>query len=99
MRVEPGSERYTEALTELFKDVVGKPVDPEDLGKRVTGYYGKGNLEALDYALVKDDDGSLRPRAHRAPQFLGPELRALRPEPAGRLRGQFHSTTRPRVSC
>src|SRR4029078_8938039 len=56
VRVEPGSERYTEALTELFKDVVGKPVDPEDLGKRVTGYYGKGNLEALDYALVKDDD-------------------------------------------
>lgn len=56
VRIEPGSERYTEALTELFKDVVGKPVDPEDLGKRVTGYYGKGNLEALDYALVKDDD-------------------------------------------
>jgi NTE family protein len=56
VRVEPGSERYTEALTELFKDVVGKPVDPDDLGKRVTGYYGKGNLEALDYALVKDDD-------------------------------------------
>jgi NTE family protein len=56
VRVEPGSERYTEALTELFKDVVGNPVDPEDLGKRVTGYYGKGNLEALDYALVKDDN-------------------------------------------
>jgi NTE family protein len=55
VRIEPGSERYTEALTELFKDAVGKPVDPEALGKRVTGYYGKGNLEALDYALVKDD--------------------------------------------
>jgi len=36
VRIEPGSERYTEALTELFKDVVGKPVDPDDLGKRVT---------------------------------------------------------------
>jgi NTE family protein len=56
VRIEPGSERYTEALTELFKDVVGKPVDPEDLDRRVTGYYGKGNLEALDYELVKDDD-------------------------------------------
>src|SRR5215467_1146548 len=55
VRIEPGSERYTEALTELFKDVVGKPVDPDDLGKRVTGYYGKGNLEALDYQLVQDD--------------------------------------------
>jgi NTE family protein len=56
LRVEPGSERYAEALTELFEDVVGKPVDPDELGKRVTGYYGKGNLEALDYALVKDDE-------------------------------------------
>ena len=55
VRIEPGSERYTEALTELFKDVVGKPVDADDLGKRVTGYYGKGNLEALDYSLVKDE--------------------------------------------
>ena len=25
------------------------------LSKRVTGYYGKGNLEALDYELVKDE--------------------------------------------
>jgi NTE family protein len=56
VRIEPGSERYTEALTELFKDVVGNPVNADDLGKRVTGYYGKGNLEALDYALVKDDN-------------------------------------------
>ena len=56
VRVEPGSERYSEALTSLFNDVVGKPVDPEALSKRVTGYYGKGNLEALDYRLIKDDD-------------------------------------------
>jgi NTE family protein len=54
VRVEPGSERYTEALTKLFDDVVGKPVDAEVLEERVTGYYGRGNLEALDYALVKD---------------------------------------------
>jgi NTE family protein len=55
VRVEAGSERYTEALTKLFDDVVGKPVDADELGKRVTGYYGRGNLEALDYALVKDE--------------------------------------------
>ena len=56
VRVEPGSERYTEALTKLFDDTIGKPLDPEALSRRVTGYYGKGNLEALDYQLVKDDD-------------------------------------------
>jgi NTE family protein len=56
VRVESGSERYSQALTKLFDDVVGKPVDPEALSRRVTGYYGKGNLEALDYQLVRDDD-------------------------------------------
>jgi NTE family protein len=56
VRVEPGSERYAEALTKLFDDTVGKPLDPEALSRRVTGYYGKGNLEALDYQLVKDDE-------------------------------------------
>jgi NTE family protein len=55
VRVAPGSERYSESLTKLFDDVVGKPLDPEMLSKRVTGYYGKGNLEALDYELIKDD--------------------------------------------
>jgi NTE family protein len=56
VRVEPGSERYSKALSNLFDDVIGKPVDPEALSRRVTGYYGKGNLEALDYQLVKDGD-------------------------------------------
>jgi NTE family protein len=55
VKVETGSERYGEPLRDLFKDVVGKPLDPDDLSKRVTGYYGRGNLEALDYELVKDD--------------------------------------------
>jgi NTE family protein len=36
VRVEPGSERYTEALTKLFDDVIGKPVDPDELSSRVT---------------------------------------------------------------
>jgi NTE family protein len=56
VRVESGSERYSEALQKLFDDTVGKPLDPDALSRRVTGYYGKGNLEALDYQLVKDDD-------------------------------------------
>jgi len=57
VRVEPGSERYSEALENLFDDVIGKPVDARELNERVTGYYGKGNLEALDYELVQDDEG------------------------------------------
>ncbi len=54
VRVEPGSERYTEALTSLFSDVVGQPLNADVLSKRVTGYYGKGNLEALDYEWVEE---------------------------------------------
>jgi NTE family protein len=57
VRIAPGSERYSEALTHLFSDVVGKPLDADVLSKRVAGYYGKGNLEALDYELIKDDEG------------------------------------------
>jgi NTE family protein len=57
VRVEAGSERYTESLNKLFRDVIGKPLDPEILRKRITGYYGRGNLEALDYELVRDAAG------------------------------------------
>src|SRR5690606_4975609 len=46
VRIESGSERYSRELTKLFDDVVGKPLDAEELSRRVTGYYGKGNLEA-----------------------------------------------------
>jgi NTE family protein len=57
VRVEPGSERYSASLENLFKDVVGKPLDSDSLARRVTGYYGRGNLEALDYELVTNDAG------------------------------------------
>jgi NTE family protein len=57
VRVQPGSERYAESLTQLFDGTIGAPLDSEDLSDRVTGYYGKGNLEALDYEVVSDDMG------------------------------------------
>jgi NTE family protein len=57
VRVEPGSERYAEALNNLFDGTIGEPLDADDLSERVTGFYGKGNLEALDYEVVTDDMG------------------------------------------
>ena len=57
VQVKAGSERYSESLEHLFKDVVGKPLDPDSLSRRVTRYYGRGNLEALDYELVTDGSG------------------------------------------
>jgi NTE family protein len=55
LRVEPGSERYSEAINALFGDQVGKPVDAEKLGRRVTDLYGQGNLEVLDYRVVPEE--------------------------------------------
>lgn len=57
VRLEPGSERYAESLKRVFAGVAGKPLNPDALAKRVTNYYGRGNLEALDYELVHDEMG------------------------------------------
>ncbi|MGH8285576.1 MAG: patatin-like phospholipase family protein [Steroidobacteraceae bacterium] len=56
VRVEPGSERYAHALEARFEGAVGKPLDAEALGERVTLFYGQGNLETLDYRIVEDEE-------------------------------------------
>jgi len=53
VRVEPGSERYTDAINALFGDQVDQPVDVTELGKRVNALYGQGNLEIFDYRVVQ----------------------------------------------
>ena len=52
LRIEPGSERYADAITSLFKDQVGKEVSVPRLTRRVGELYGQGNLEIMDYKLV-----------------------------------------------
>jgi NTE family protein len=56
VKVDEGSGRYSNRLDKLFKDVVGKPLDPDAVARHVTTVYGQGNLEALDYRVVQDDD-------------------------------------------
>lgn len=56
VKVDAGSERYANRLERLFKDVVGKPLDPDAVARHVTTVYGQGNLEALDYQVVQEDD-------------------------------------------
>ena len=55
VRAEPGSERYADELQDIFDDIVGKPLDPEELRRRITAFYGHGNLEVLDYRVVEED--------------------------------------------
>jgi NTE family protein len=56
VKIDEGSGRYSNRLDKLFKDVIGKPLDPDAVARHVTTIYGEGNLEALDYRVVQDDD-------------------------------------------
>ena len=52
VQVDTGSERYAPAAHNLFKDLVGKPLDPDAVAQRVTALYGRGGLDSLDYHVI-----------------------------------------------
>ena len=56
VKIDEGSGRYSNRLDRVFKDVVGKPLDPDAVARHVTAIYGQGNLEALDYRVIRDED-------------------------------------------
>lgn len=56
VRVESDSQRYAKPLHGLFDNLIGKRLDPRAVDRRITDLYGRGDLEALDYRLVEDDD-------------------------------------------
>jgi NTE family protein len=53
--VEPGSERYAGAADTLFGDLVGKPLDPNAVARRMTSLYGRGGLDTLDYRVIGEE--------------------------------------------
>jgi NTE family protein len=55
VRAESGSEAYSGALDRLFRDLTGKPLDPDTLAQRVSALYGRGGLDTLDYRVVGDE--------------------------------------------
>ena len=88
VQVDSGSKNYSERLNSLFDDLTGKPLDPDALARRMTTLYGEGSLDTLDYQVVQENDHyGLRLDAQG--NSIGPELRALRPEPAGGFPGQL----------
>ena len=55
--------------TALFKGLLGKPLDPDAVARRVTALYGRGGLDTLDYHVVGNDDRyglalDARPNSH-----------------------------------
>jgi NTE family protein len=69
VRVDPQSKRYEKTIMAEMQPLIGKPLDLDAVGARVTELYGLGNFETLDYGLVKgqdgDDDTGLEMRARR----------------------------------
>jgi NTE family protein len=56
VKVQTGSEAYSQTIEELFHDIVGKRLDPDAVGRRITTLYGEGGLDTLDYSVVRQDD-------------------------------------------
>jgi NTE family protein len=56
VRADGGTDSYSQSLDRLFKDMTGKPLDPDAVARRVTGLYGLGGLDTLDYRVVGHDD-------------------------------------------
>jgi len=56
VRIDPEAARYERSLTAAFDGLVGKPLDPADVTRRADEYFGRGNLELLDYRLLQQDN-------------------------------------------
>lgn len=70
VRVDPDSRRYERTIRAEMDSLIGKPLDLDAVGKRITELYGLGYFETLDYTIVQQGTGT-------DPQY-GLEIRARR---------------------
>ena len=74
VRVDEQSKRYEKTIMAEMQPLIGKPLDLNRVGERITELYGLGNFESLDYTLVDKLEGSgLEIRARRkswGPNYL-----------------------------
>jgi NTE family protein len=78
VRVDEQSKRYEKTIMAEMQPLLGKPLDLDQVGKRITDLYGLGNFETLDYTLVEqgegaDEESGLEVRARRkswGPNYL-----------------------------
>jgi NTE family protein len=54
VHVEANSRRYAYPLHKMFDEFIGETFDADAMNRKVTNYYGRGNLEMLDYQIVKE---------------------------------------------
>ena len=70
VRVDPESRRYERTILAEMEPLVGKPLDLDQVGARITELYGLGYFETLDYTVVEqggdgNKDYGLEVRARR----------------------------------
>jgi len=70
VRVDPESRRYERTILAEMEPLVGKPLDLDQVGARITDLYGLGYFETLDYTVVEQGEG--------ADKEYGLEVRARR---------------------
>ena len=80
VRVDEQSKRYEKTILAEMQPLVGKPLDLDQVGKRITDLYGLGNFETLDYTLVDQSAGAGTPGAAggNGDEESGLEVRARR---------------------
>jgi len=67
VRVDEQSKRYEKTIMAEMQPLVGKPLDLDAVGKRITELYGLGNFETLDYTLVEQPANPAAGAAATAP--------------------------------
>jgi NTE family protein len=55
---DPDSRRYERLLHAAFADQLARPVDPDQIDRRIKALYGRGNLELLDYRVARTPQGA-----------------------------------------
>jgi NTE family protein len=61
VRVDQESKRYEKTIMGEMQPLVGKPLNLDQVGARITELYGLGNFETLDYSLVDQPRGAASP--------------------------------------
>jgi NTE family protein len=54
VRANPQSERYERLVQAALDDVVGKPINKDSIGRRLSDLYALDRFESIDYSVVED---------------------------------------------
>jgi NTE family protein len=78
VRVDAQSRRYEKTIMAEMQPLVGKPLNLDEVGARITELYGLGNFETLDYTLVDQASAPGADGGAAGDEETGLEVRARR---------------------